>query len=253
LDATHREPSRSHAPSLIKRLMLSVDRFFVRHSLVPAGPFFTQEDFPWIHILEQSWREVRAELDGLMPRVADLPNFQDVSKDQANLTGGDSWKTYFFYVYGLKAARNCQRCPRTAKLLKRIPGLKTAYFSIFSPHTRLPLHRGAYKGVLRVHLALLVPEPRTACGLRVGSELKHWEEGEVLMFDDTFPHEAWNDTDKYRAVLLMDIARPSRFPANALNAVMMWAIALSPYVLGSAGSYLRWQRRFDRLATGKES
>jgi beta-hydroxylase len=232
--------------------MLSADRFFERNSLVSTGAFFSVADFPWIQILEDNWREVRAELDALMPRVSDLPNFQDVSRDQGNLARGDSWKTYFFYVYGLKAARNCRRCPRTTQLLKQIPGLKTAYFSIFSPGTRLPLHRGAYKGVIRVHLALLVPDPHTACGIRVGSELRHWKEGEVLIFDDTYPHEAWNETDKYRVVLLMDVARPARFPANVLNAMMMWVIALSPYVLGSAGSYLRWQRRFDRLATGKD-
>ncbi len=232
---------------LAKRLIWSLDGYFARHSTLGDRSFFDNRDFPWVPAVEADWRKVRAELDALLPFAADLPNFQDLSKDQRNITQDDGWKTYFFYAYGLKAWRNCRRCPQTAALLRRIPGMKTAFFSIFAPHKELPRHRGPYKGVLRFHLALLIPEPADQCGISVASESRHWQEGKALIFDDTKLHAAWNRTDAMRVVLFVDIVRPLRFPANLLNAGLLWAIALSPFVLGSAGTYLRWESRFERI------
>jgi len=68
-----------------------------------------------------------------------------------------------------------------------------------------------------------------------------------MIFDDTFEHEAWNRTGAVRVVLFVDIMRPMRFPAGLLNALMTWVIALSPFVLGAAGTYLRWEKRFEAV------
>jgi ornithine lipid ester-linked acyl 2-hydroxylase len=128
-----------------------------------------------------------------------------------------------------------------------MPGMKTAFFSILAPGKHLPPHRGPYKGVLRLHLGLLIPEPAEMCAIRVGSETRHWQEGRVMIFDDTFEHEAWNRSGAVRVVLFVDIMRPMRFPARLVNSLMTWAIALSPFVLGAAGSYLRWEKRFEAV------
>ncbi len=85
------------------------------------------------------------------------------------------------------------------------------------------------------------------CAIRVGSEIRHWEEGRVMIFDDVFEHEAWNRTDGTRAVLLIDVMRPMRFPANVLNSALLWTIAFSPIVLGRLGGYLRWEKRFEAI------
>ena len=145
-------------------------------------------------------------LDAVLERREDLPNFQDISTDQLELTTDDNWKTYFFFGYGFKSEANCARCPRTTELLERIPGMKTAMFSVLSPGKHISAHRGPYKGVLRYHLGLKIPEPRAGCRLRVGEEVRHWEEGGSLLFDDTFEHEAWNDTDGVRVVLAHAVA-----------------------------------------------
>ena len=97
-----------------------------------------------------------------------LPNFQDISVDQASITDDDGWKTYFFFGYGFRSEANCARCPETAALLDRIPGLTTAFFSILSPHKHIGEHRGPWRGVLRYHLALRVPEPPAPAGISVG-------------------------------------------------------------------------------------
>ena len=76
-------------------------------------------------------------------------------------------------------------------------------------------------------------------------ETRHWEEGKSLVFDDTYMHEAWNDTSSDRVVLFMDFVRPLRFPGSLVNWFLLNAIALSPFVLGAAGNYLAWEKRFE--------
>jgi aspartyl/asparaginyl beta-hydroxylase (cupin superfamily) len=224
-----------------------VENFLGRASTCGDKEFFDPKDFAWVAAVEADWRKVRAELDALLPYAADMPNFQDISADQKELTHDDGWKTFFFYAYGLKARGNCRRCPETTKLLKKMPGMNAAFFSILAPGKHLPPHRGPWKGVLRLHLGLLIPEPAEMCAMRVGSQTRHWQEGRVMIFDDTFEHEAWNRTDGVRVVLFVDIVRPMRFPANMLNAVFTSATA-PLIVLGSMSrNYHRWEKRFEAV------
>lgn len=230
-----------------QKIVWGLDGYFGRASKVGDKPWYDATDFPWAEEIEREWRTIRVELEPLLARRQHLPNFQDLSKDQRYLSQDDGWKTYFFWAYGLKAFGNCRRCPETARIVKTIPGMKTAMFSIFAPGKRLPPHRGPFKGVLRYHLALSVPEPARACGIRVGEETRHWEEGKSLIFDDTFDHEAWNDTNGVRVILFVDFIRPMRFPASIVNRTLVWLIALSPFVLGGAGKQLAWERRFEKI------
>ena len=131
--------------------------------------FFETASFPWVADLEAGWRAIRAELDALMSHRDQIPNFQDVSPEQGSLTEGDQWKTFFLCVYGRKIERNCARCPETTRRLRHIPGMKTAMFSILAPGKHIPEHRGVYKGVLRYHLGLIIPEPRTSCRILPGA------------------------------------------------------------------------------------
>ena len=96
-----------------------------------------------------------------------------------------------------RASRTALRCPETTRLVESVPGMETAMFSILSPGKHIPPHHGPYKGVLRYHLGLLVPEPEDQLGISVGGQVAHWSEGESLVFDDTFEHSAWNDTDAH--------------------------------------------------------
>jgi len=130
--------------------------------------------------------------------------------------------------------------------------MKTAFFSILAPGKHLPPHRGPFKGVLRYHLGLIVPKPEVSCGIRVADETRHWKEGESLVFDDTYMHEAWNNTNRDRVVLFMDFVRPLRFPASLLNWVLLNAIAVSPFVLGAAGNYLAWEKRFEKVVNAEK-
>jgi beta-hydroxylase len=180
--------------------------------------------------VEAEWPAVRKELEALMTRREDIPNFQDLSEDQKVLTEGDQWKTFWLYAYGEKVQENCARCPQTVRVLQKIPGMKSAMFSIMAPHTHIPEHRGMYKGVLRYHLGLIVPGPEGSCRIRVGKDVQSWSEGESMIFDDSHPHEVWSECDSSRVVLFVDFLRPVFFPASLLNRLIVWMIARTPSI-----------------------
>jgi len=222
-------------------------------SLVPAyskvgdSVFFTNEQFPWSYELEANWKVIREELDQVMLNVDDLPNFHDISPRQMRIAGDNLWKTYFFFAFGFRAKKNCDRCPETVKLLKKIPGVKVAFFSILAPGKHIPEHRGKHKGLIRYHLGLKVPENKEACRIRVADQFAHWEEGKSLIFDDTFYHEVWNDTDEYRAVLFLDIARPLRFPLSLVNGLVNSIVAVSPVVQVARRNQASWEKHFEEI------
>jgi beta-hydroxylase len=231
----------------LKRLLWQLEKLLGSSSLVPNQAFFESGDFTWARMLEENFQSIRSELDQVMKHRQDLPNFQDISPDQKRLSSDDGWKTFFFYAYGFEAKGNCRRCPETARLLKKVPGMKTAFFSILAPGKHLPPHRGPYKGVLRYHLGLMIPEPASECGIMVDGQTRHWSNGKSLVFDDTFQHEAWNKTQNDRVVLFMDFVKPMRFPGSFLNWILLNAIAFSPLVLGAKGNYLAWEKRFEKV------
>jgi beta-hydroxylase len=235
---------------IIKRgrnLLRKIQVLMGRYSLVGDQEFFSPAQFPWSKELEGNWLTIRAELDEVLTHQQDLPNFQDISPDQAHLSKEDKWKTFFFFAYGLDAPGNCARCPRTIELLKKVPGAKTAFFSILSPHMHIPAHCGPYKGVIRYHLGLIVPKPVSQCRIRVGETIAHWEEGKGLLFDDTFEHEVWNDTDGIRVVLFMDVLRPLPYFVGLLNRVIIKAIAASPFIRDAKRNHEAWERRMDQI------
>jgi ornithine lipid ester-linked acyl 2-hydroxylase len=192
--------------------------------------FFEPESFPWVGSVEAEWGVVRKELESLLTHREEIPNFQDVSDAQKPLTEGDQWKTFWLYAYGKKADENCARCPETVRVLQKIPGMKSAMFSILAPKKHIPEHRGLWKGVLRYHLGLIVPKPIGSSKIRVGKDLRSWEEGKSMIFDDSHPHEVWNDCDSHRVVLFVDVERPLSFPLSLLNRAIIWVIARSPSV-----------------------
>lgn len=229
------------------------EKWLLKHSLVPTTPFLPIDTFDWVSRVEDMVPAVQAELDEVLSYRDDLPNFQDISIDQASISNDDGWKTFFFLGYGFRSEANCRRCPKTAALLDSIPGLVTGFFSILSPGKHIPPHRGPWRGVLRYHLALKVPEPASAAGIRVGGEEAHWQEGKSLLFDDGYTHEAWNGTDGTRVVLFCDVLRPLRPPAEQVNRGLIKAIGWSPFIQDARSRHEAWEKRVENLRWGKNS
>ena len=223
-----------------EKYIRKLEALFAQYSLVGNPTFFDCQNFDWVSKLEKHWKIIRQELDGVLQNLDKVPNFQDLSPDQYDVTSDNRWKTFFFYAYGLKANNNCEKCPQTTKLIEEIPGIKTAFFSILLPHKHIPEHRGPYKGVLHYHLALKVPNPATDCQIRVNQDYRYWQEGKSLIFDDTFPHEAWNKTNGIRVVLFVDFIRPLKFPISLLNQFIIILVSISPYVQKGKQNLEKW-------------
>jgi beta-hydroxylase len=108
------------------------------------------------------------------------------------------------YAFGKRLEDNCRLCPETVRVVETIPGLTTAGFSRLEPGTHIKPHVGYASNVLRCHLGLVIPPD---CALRVGTEVRAWQEGKCMVFDDTTEHEAWNRSEQVRIVLLLDFTR----------------------------------------------
>lgn len=189
----------------------------VYYPFLPADEFFDRGHFPWMAKIEAQTDAIRAELGALLddPGEALRPYVRmEAGTPDSIWTGLDNrldWGACFLWEYGVPNQPVLDRCPATAAALAAIPGAHipgrapSAFFSMLKPHTRIPPHTGVTNTRAIVHLPLIVPP---GCGFRVGGETRSWEEGRAFAFDDTIEHEAWNDSDELRAVLIFDVWNP---------------------------------------------
>lgn len=226
------------------KLLQKFERLIIKYSPHGNATFIDNSEFPWTKELEEHWMEIRKELDEVLKYRDSIPNFQDISEDQKAITTDNKWKTFFLYGYGFQSDQNVKMCPNTAALLQKIPGMKTAMFSMLDGGKHIPPHRGPYKGVLRYHMGLIVPEP-DKCKIRVGTDYAHWYEGKGMIFDDTHNHEVWNDSEKQRVVLFVDFIRPLPFPLSALNKFLIYLISISPFVQDGKKNQSKWDAKLE--------
>ena len=243
-DRTHRLLNHTLGQKTLNGIQNLLEAILVQFSMVGDRPVFDVKNFPWVDSVEADWRKVREELDVVMKYRDAMPSFQEIVKEVSLIQKDDQWKTFFLRGVGMDCEENARRCPETMKLLEKIPGCTTAFFSILSPHKHIPHHRGPWAGVLRLHLGLLVPEPANECRIRIANEVHAWQEGRCLIFDDTYNHEVWNDTDGYRVVLFVDFARPLRWPMNVFNDWLMNLSALAPFLREAKGRQKESEKKF---------
>ena len=176
---------------------------------IPSHRYYAREQFVWARALEESYATIRAELEELLRDPSGFGNYRSEFNQMVS-----GWNTYALWVYGQRNEQNAARCPKTIRLLESLPGFESGEWALFSslnPKCRITAHVGPMNGILRGHLAMLVPE---GCGLRVGGEDTTWREGEVLVFDDSFVHEVWNLSERVRIVLFLNFWHPCLGPSE---------------------------------------
>lgn len=189
------------------------DRLIASGSLVSNDPVLDLRDFAWTAALRANWQAIREEAIAVALRGKAAPRFGTISADHRAVAEVDKCNSVFLWRYGHAIEENIARCPRTASVVRGIPGLSSAVFSILAPGTHVPAHRGVTKGLITCHLGLIVPADGDV-RMRVGDRVVRWAEGETLVFDDTYDHEVWNDTAGTRVVLLIQFERPLRQPGK---------------------------------------
>lgn len=182
---------------------------------LPLRRFLDPRDFPELGDLEAQTPVILAELEALLPALGVGEKvFHDKELERRHLRGDSrqpGWSGQYFYRYGQRRAVLHAQCPGTSRALERLPLCRVrghapeVLFSVMAPGTHLLPHVGITNSRVVGHLGLIVPNN---CGLRVDGETYHWTRGEAVVFDDTFPHEAWNRSDQNRIVLIFDLWHP---------------------------------------------
>ena len=241
------EPERpGRLTSLFERavgsLMVVNNRLIAR--VDPLEPMMDPSSVGWTRTLEAAWETIRDEAAAALDARA-VPLVEEVvGREQGNI--GD-WRTYVLVAHRQAVPANTALCPRTTELLGQVPGLQSALFSVFAPGTHLPAHQAPNRGVLRYHLGLMVPEPGT-CRLRVGSRTVDYTEGQSILFDDVYEHEAWNSGTQPRVTLLLEVVRPLPVGARQVNALTQRAFGLYPEARGAVDRIDRINERLSAEA-----
>lgn len=198
---------------------------------LPSIEFYDRANFPWLEALEAESGEIRRELlsilgeggEGFAPYI----NYSDqIPLDQwRELNRSPKWTAWHFFDRGEPIEDRLKKAPATAAALAKLPQptvprrSPSALFSALTPKTRIPPHTGVANFRVLVHLPLVIPR---GCGFRVGGETREWRYGEAWIFDDTIEHEAWNDSDDLRVILICDIWSPFLSPSerDAVRAII---------------------------------
>lgn len=223
-----------YGPGSIRRVHQAMQNYFSGSPPVPPHPlqrptflfvpglsdraWFERSELPFLSLVEEATDVIRQELSDVLADPGQLKPYVEMSEHAPaapvwkELNRSPLWSSFHLLRHGQRVEENCRRCPRTIALLEQLPLHRVpehgpeAMFSVLQPRTRIPPHTGVVNGRLTVHLPLIVPAD---CGaLRAGGEARAWHEGECLIFDDSFVHEAWNDSDRIRVVLIFDIWNP---------------------------------------------
>lgn len=168
--------------------------------------FYDNDSFSFLQPITDNFKTIKQELIDLIEIKKEnqwLRTFPAYVKSEKY----KAWKVFSFIFFKMRFPENAKLCPKTAELIYSIPEILSCDYSYLDAKTHIAPHKGYSRMVLRCHLPLVVPD-ENLCGLRVGNQAKRWKEGELLIFDDSFEHEAWNNTDKKRVVLMFDIPNP---------------------------------------------
>ena len=200
---------------------------------LPQIQFYDRAGFAWAGGLERQTATIRGELSQLVARADRFRPYMQADPDRPvfntnGLLGDPAWSACYLVKNGEEVAENAALCPATMAALRRLPLCRikgrtpTALFSLLRPGAHIPPHHGFLNTRLICHLPLIVPPE---CALRVGNDTRAWREGELVIFDDTMEHEAWNKSAELRVVLLFDIWRPELTATErALVAAMLESI-----------------------------
>jgi len=189
----------------------------LHYPFLPADEFFDPELFPWLGELEAGTSAIIAELEAILadPKAELTPYISlPPGVPASKWTGLDKsldWGAFHLWKEGTRFDGACDRAPRTAALVESLPICRiesrapNVFFSILKAGSHIPPHTGVTNVRSVIHLPLIVPE---GCEFRVGGETRPWVQGRAFAFDDTIEHEAWNRSDRDRAVLIVDAWNP---------------------------------------------
>ncbi len=243
-------PKRGLFYRALKKYRFKLNDLAARCSKIPNDPVLDANQFIWTSSIAENWRLIRDEAMAIYQHVDAIPPLRRISPDHRRIASDDRWRSFFLVGYGNEIPQNQARAPRTTQLVRTIPGLNSAFFSILAPGAHIVRHRGVSKSFFTAHLGLSIPANRRDCRMEVARQTVSWAKGEWTIFDDTYEHEVWNDTDEPRIILLCQVERPLRAPGSWMARAFDFYIRRSPFVAEARRELGHWETAM-REAEGK--
>lgn len=186
--------------------MSPINALMYLFSAVPNQPYFDRRQFPALDHLQQHWQIIRDEAQHLFEQgaIKATDNHDDMGFNSFFKRG---WKRFYLKWYDEFLPSAQSLCPKTVALLKTVPGINGAMFTLLPKHGQLKPHRDPFAGSLRYHLGLITPNSEK-CRIYVDGIPYHWQDGADVLFDETYIHAAYNDTEIDRIILFCDVERP---------------------------------------------
>jgi aspartyl/asparaginyl beta-hydroxylase (cupin superfamily) len=223
-----------------------MNRISTDQSKIPTEPILQTDSFQWTESLTNSWQTIAQEAASILRYRDAVPPLKDLSPDHARIAGDGNWRSFFLIGYGYEVPDNCRRAPVTAELVRRIPDLNSAFFSILEPGATIPRHRGVTRGLVTCHLGLIVPDIPEKCVMQVEDRELFWEAGSWLVFDDSCYHEVHNRSTQRRVILLVQVKRPMRLLGRLANDLALWGIRRSPFVQDARRNLQMWENAYQQ-------
>nr|XP_054512747.1 aspartyl/asparaginyl beta-hydroxylase isoform X20 [Pan troglodytes] len=197
---------RGHFASVWQRSLYNVNG-------LKAQPWWTPKETGYTELvksLERNWKLIRDEGLAVMDKAKGL-----FLPEDENLRERGDWSQFTLWQQGRRNENACKGAPKTCTLLEKFPettGCRRGQikYSIMHPGTHVWPHTGPTNCRLRMHLGLVIP--KEGCKIRCANETKTWEEGKVLIFDDSFEHEVWQDASSFRLIFIVDVWHPELTP-----------------------------------------
>ncbi len=210
--------------------------------------FYDPALFPWVSEIKKNYSQIKNEISAIVEKErASMPVYFNTSLVEK----GTRWKTFSFMFWGIQFPRNMKQAAVTASVMKNIPGIVSCSISMLEAGSRIKPHRGDTNTIIRCHIPISIPGSLPKNGFRVAEDTREWKEGEVLLFNDSEEHEAWNLSEKERVILILDVLRPqfmmdrSQICSNVLSGLGL------QYLTSSHASRFIYKKRWLRLSLQK--
>jgi beta-hydroxylase len=228
--------------------MSPINNFMYLFSKVPTKPYLDRKNFPELDIFDKNWDVIRDEGLKLMEQgyIGRSYKYDDAGFNSFFRTG---WKRFYLKWYSVGILDSASKlCPKTVELIKQVPNLNGAMYTLLPAGARLGRHRDPYAGSLRYHLGLDTPNSEN-CFILVDGQKYSWRDGQSVLFDETYIHEAENKTPKDRLIFFCDVRRPMRNKfTNWLNAKISYLVMAGSATKNVEGEHVGWLNKIFNYA-----
>ena len=177
-------------------------------SKVPLTHYINRKYYPELKIIDDNWEIIRDEAlalyhNGHIAAKDDLP--------ASSFYKDGRWTSFYLKAYDHDIPSAGELAPKTMALLAQVPYMRIALFACLNPGKKINNHHDPFSYTLRYSLGLSTPNSDDS-GIVVNGDDYKWKDGESIIFDETYLHNAYNNTDTPRIILMTDIDRPLKWP-----------------------------------------